>query len=48
VLPLPPLTPATLELFDFPNTTDPDAVERTFGFQARGFRDHVAKHGLDG
>lgn len=48
VLPRPPLTPATLELFDFENTTEPDAVQRAFGFEARGFRAHVAAHGLEG
>lgn len=47
-LPRPPLTPATLELFDFENITEPDAVERAFGFRPRAFRQHVAQHGVDG
>lgn len=48
VLPNPPLVPATLELFEFDNTTDLDAVARTFGFQPRSVREHFAQHGLDG
>jgi hypothetical protein len=47
VLRHPPLTPATLELFWFDNTTDPDSVERRFGFQPRGFREYVQEHGLE-
>jgi len=42
----PPLTPATLELFAFDNTTDLDAVERTFGFRPRGFREHLRAQGV--
>ena len=48
LLPRPPLTPATLELFGFDNATDLDSVERAFGFRPRGFREHLAEHGLDG
>jgi uncharacterized protein YbjT (DUF2867 family) len=48
VLPNPPLTPATLELFSFDNSTDLDAVDRNFGFHARGFRDHLRAHGIAG
>jgi len=44
----PPLTPATLELFGFDNATDLDAVERTFGFRPRGFREHLRVHGVAG
>ncbi|MGP8160667.1 MAG: NAD-dependent epimerase/dehydratase family protein [Candidatus Dormibacteria bacterium] len=44
----PPLTPATLELFAFDNATDLDAVERTFGFRPRGFREHLRAHGVAG
>ena len=44
----PPLTPATLELFGFDNSTDLDSVERNFGFQPRGFREHLRTHGVDG
>lgn len=46
-LPKPPLTPATLELFTFENATDLDAVERTFGFKPRGFREHLMAHGVE-
>src|SRR5439155_17660798 len=42
----PPLTPATMELFDFDNITDLDSVERSFGFQRRGFREYVRELGL--
>lgn len=47
LLPNPPLTPAALELFSFDNATDLDAVDRSFGFHPRGFREHVLAHGLD-
>jgi uncharacterized protein YbjT (DUF2867 family) len=48
VLPNPPLTPATLELFSFDNSTDLDAVDRHFGFHPRGFREHLRAHGIAG
>jgi uncharacterized protein YbjT (DUF2867 family) len=48
VLPNPPLVPATLELFDFDNTTDLDAVSRNFGFEPRSIRTHFKEHGPDG
>ncbi len=48
MLPNPPLVPATLELFEFDNTTDLDAVFRTFEFQPHGIREHFKHHGLDG
>ncbi|HKF77334.1 MAG TPA: NAD(P)H-binding protein [Candidatus Dormibacteraeota bacterium] len=47
VLPRPPLTPATLELFDFENATDLDACERAFGFRPRGFREHLLASGVE-
>ncbi|MDQ6773417.1 MAG: NAD(P)H-binding protein [Candidatus Dormibacteraeota bacterium] len=47
VLPRPPLTPASMELFDFDNVAEPDSVERTFGFKPRGFREHLRAHGLE-
>jgi uncharacterized protein YbjT (DUF2867 family) len=47
VLSKPPLVPATLELFAFENSTDLDAVERNFGFKPRGFRQHLATHGIE-
>ncbi|GAC1577397.1 MAG: complex I NDUFA9 subunit family protein [Candidatus Dormibacteria bacterium] len=48
VLPKPPLTEATLELFAFENATDLDSVEKNFGFQPRGFRQHLSQHGVTG
>ena len=48
LLPNPPLTPGTLELFSFDNSTDLDAVDRHFGFHPRGFRDHIQEHGISG
>jgi uncharacterized protein YbjT (DUF2867 family) len=48
LLPHPPLTPATIELFTFENATDLDAVDRHFGFRPRGFREHVLEHGVSG
>jgi len=47
LLPHPPLTRASLELFGFENTTDIDAVDKTFGFRPRGFREHLAAHGVE-
>jgi NADH dehydrogenase len=48
VLPNPPLVPATLELFDFDNATEPDAVQKIFRFAPRSMRTHLQEHGLDG
>jgi uncharacterized protein YbjT (DUF2867 family) len=48
LLPKPPLTPATLELFQFDNSTSLDAVPANFGFQPRGFREHLLAHGVNG
>jgi NADH dehydrogenase len=48
LLPNPPLTPATLELFDFDNITTLDVVAREFGFQPRSVRTHLRDHGIDG
>jgi NADH dehydrogenase len=47
VLPHPPLTRATLELFDFDNVTDLGSVEQGFGFEPRGFREYVQENGLE-
>jgi NADH dehydrogenase len=47
VLPRPPLTPATIELFGLDNTTAEDSVRRAFGFPPRDFADHVREHGLE-
>ena len=48
VLPKPPLTRATLELFSFDNTTDLDAVEKNFGFRPRGFSEYLRANGIAG
>jgi uncharacterized protein YbjT (DUF2867 family) len=48
LLPKPPLTPAVLDLFSFENATALDSVEKAFGFRPRGFREHLAAHGLEG
>ena len=48
VLPKPPLTPATLELFSFDNTTALDAMQKNFGFAPRGFREYLRENGLTG
>jgi uncharacterized protein YbjT (DUF2867 family) len=48
VLPHPPLTPASIELFTLNQTTDLDSVERRFGFRPRGFSEHLAAHGITG
>ena len=48
VLPRPPLTPAALELFRYDNSTSLDAVPTNFGFEPRGFREHLLAHGVDG
>lgn len=47
VLPAPPLTPASLELFGFDNVATPDSMERPFGITPRGFTEYIAKEGLD-
>ncbi|HEU5344806.1 MAG TPA: NAD(P)H-binding protein [Ktedonobacterales bacterium] len=46
-LPKPPITPATLELFDFENTTALDSVPFHFGFQPISWRDYLQEHGAD-
>ncbi len=47
VLPKPPLTPATLELFDFDNITpDPQIVEHEFGFKPAPLKEYLDKHGI--
>jgi NADH dehydrogenase len=46
LLPKPPLTPASLELFTFDNVTALDSVERNFGFKPQAFRAYLEEHGL--
>lgn len=48
MVPIPPLTPAAIELFRFDNITELDSVERAFGFVPRNFHQHLREHGLDG
>jgi NADH dehydrogenase len=47
VMPHPPLTPATIELFSFENATEIDAVDRSFGFHPAGFRTYIREHGIE-
>jgi uncharacterized protein YbjT (DUF2867 family) len=47
VLPHPPLTAASLELFSFDNIASIDAVDREFGFHPRAFREHLGAHGIE-
>jgi NADH dehydrogenase len=47
LLPHPPLTPATIELFSFENFTDLDAVEKNFGFRPAAFREYLLAHGVE-
>jgi uncharacterized protein YbjT (DUF2867 family) len=47
LLPKPPLTVAALGLFDFPNTTDLDAVETQFGFKPLALSTYLAQYGVD-
>jgi uncharacterized protein YbjT (DUF2867 family) len=47
VLPKPPLTAATLELFSFDNTTpDPQIVEKEFGFKPAALKNYLDEHGI--
>jgi NADH dehydrogenase len=47
LLPKPPLTPATLELFNFDNVTpDPQVVEHEFGFKPMDLKSYLEKHGI--
>jgi len=48
LLPRPPLTPATLELFRYDNSTSLDAVPTAFGFEPRSFRQHLRENGVTG
>ncbi|HEX9068281.1 MAG TPA: NAD(P)H-binding protein [Ktedonobacterales bacterium] len=46
VLPKPPITRAAIGLFEFPNRTDLDVVQRRFGFQPVSLRDWMAQNGV--
>lgn len=47
LLPHPPITVAAMELFDFDNITELDAVERHFGFAPASFDEYLANHAVD-
>ncbi len=47
VLPKPPITVAALGLFSFPNVTDLDAAQKTFGFQPRSLPSWLAEANPD-
>lgn len=47
VLPKPPITVAALGLFAFDNTTDPDSVQRHFGFAPAALAPYLAEHGVN-
>jgi NADH dehydrogenase len=47
ILPKPPLTPATIELFSFDNgTPDPQIIEHEFGFKPASLKPYLAEHGI--
>ncbi len=47
VLPKPPLTAATLELFDYDNVTpDPQIIEHEFGFKPAALQQYLNEHGI--
>jgi uncharacterized protein YbjT (DUF2867 family) len=47
VLPKPPLTPATIELFAFDNTTpDLNIIENEFGFKPARLKPYLERHGI--
>ncbi|NWJ48118.1 MAG: NAD(P)H-binding protein [Chloroflexi bacterium] len=49
MLPEPPLTPATLELFDFENTTGDDQIlEKEFGIKAFSLHEYLEKNSILG
>jgi len=46
ILPTPPVTPATLELFGDDNITSLDAIPRRFGFAPKSLATDMAEHGI--
>ncbi len=46
ILPNPPITTAALELFAFPNTTDLNSVQNSFGFHPQSLRQYTQEHGI--
>jgi NADH dehydrogenase len=47
VLPKPPVTRAALALFEFPNVTDIDSVEKNFGFTPRSLKSYLDENPPD-
>ena len=47
VLPKPPVTRAAMALFEFPNVTDIDAVEKNFGFTPRSLKSYLDENSPD-
>lgn len=47
LLPKPPITTAALGLFEFPNTTQIDAVEQQFGFNPMSLSKYLAQYGVN-
>jgi len=47
VLPKPPVTRAAMALFEFPNVTDIDAVEKNFGFTPRSLKSYLDENPPD-
>jgi NADH dehydrogenase len=47
ILPKPPVTRAAMALFEFPNVTDIDAVEKNFGFTPRSLKSYLDENPPD-
>ncbi len=47
VLPKPPVTRAAMALFEFPNITDIDAIEKNFGFTPRSLKSYLDENPPD-
>jgi uncharacterized protein YbjT (DUF2867 family) len=47
ILPRPPVTRAAMALFEFPNVTDIDAVEKNFGFTPRSLKSYLDENPPD-
>ena len=47
ILPKPPVTRAAMALFEFPNVTDIDAIEKNFGFTPRSLKSYLDENPPD-
>ena len=47
ILPKPPVTRAAMTLFEFPNVTDIDAVEKNFGITPRSLKSYLDENPPD-